>query len=77
VELGYEAVLDVVEEARRGATSGSREASVLGEVAAHLKEDIVGDSESKALIRELWRAHRRSLGLVLNQRPRLSDIREQ
>jgi hypothetical protein len=77
VELGYGAVLDVVEEARRGATSGSREASVLGEVAAHLKEDIVGDAESKALVRELWRAHRKALGLVLSQRPRLSDIREQ
>ena len=77
VALGYEAVLDVVEETRRGATFGSREQSVLGEVAAHLREDIVGGSESKALIRELWRAHRRALGLVLNQRPRLSDIREQ
>jgi hypothetical protein len=77
VALGYEAVLDVVQEARRGATSGSREESVLSEIAAHQKEDIVGDAESKALVRELWWAHRRALGIVLSQRPRLSDIREQ
>jgi hypothetical protein len=75
--LGYDMVLDVVEEARRGAISGSREESVLAEVAAHLKEDIVGDAESKALVREFWREHRRALGLVVSQRPRLGDIREQ
>jgi hypothetical protein len=76
VALGYEVVLDAVEVARRSARPGSREESVLGEVAAHLKEDIVGDPEVKALVRELWVTHRRALGLALGQRPRLSDIRE-
>ena len=76
VALGYEAVQNAVEEAWRETTPGRREAGVLGEVAAHLKEDIVGDPEEVALIRELWRTHRRALGLAVNRRPRLEDIRE-
>ncbi len=76
VPVGYEAVLGAVEEAGRRAPLGSREERVLGEVAAHLKEDIVGDPEAKTLVRELWRTHGRALELALRQRPRLDDVRD-
>lgn len=76
VAVGYGLVLAAVEEARRSAFPGSRDEHVLSEVAAHLKEDIVGDPEAKALARELWRTHRRAIGLLAQHRPRLSDIRD-
>ncbi len=74
--LGYESVLAAVEEARLQAPSGSRDESVLGEVAAHLKEDILGNTEVKNLVRELWKTHGRALQLAIRHRPQLSEIRE-
>jgi PD-(D/E)XK nuclease superfamily len=74
--LGYDSVLAAVEEARRRAMHGSGDESVLGVVAAHLKEDILGDPEVKNLVRELWRTHGRALQLAIRHRPQLSDIRE-
>lgn len=74
--LSYETVLAAVEEARRHADPGGRDGSVLDEIAAHLKEDIVGDPELKAMVRELWRTHRKALGLAVTHHPRLSDIRD-
>jgi hypothetical protein len=76
VPVGYEAILRAVEAARQQAEPDSRDGYVLGEVAAHLKEDIVGDPEVTALVRELWRTHRKALGIAVNQRPRLDDMRD-
>jgi hypothetical protein len=53
VAISYDSVLRGVKEALREAPSGSRDERVLSEVAAHLEEDILGDPEVKALVREL------------------------
>ena len=74
--LGYDSVLAAVEEARQRAMHGSLDEIVLSVVAAHLKEDILGDPEVKNLARELWRTHRRALQLAVRHRPQLGDIRE-
>ena len=76
VAISYDSVLSGVKEALGEAPSGSRDEHVLSEVAAHLEEDILGDPEVKAMVGELWRSHRRALGLALRYRPRLSDIRD-
>ncbi len=76
VALGYEWILAAVEEARRKATPGSRDEGALGEVAAHLREDLMGEPEVKNLVRELWKTHGRALQLALRHRPQLGDIRE-
>ena len=39
-------------------------ANAVRKVAAHLKEDIVGEPEVKNLVRDLWRTHRRALQLA-------------
>jgi PD-(D/E)XK nuclease superfamily len=77
VALGYDSILAAVEEARREAPPGSRDERVLGEVTAHLKEDILGHpEEAKRLVRALWRTHGQALRLALEHRPKLEDIRE-
>jgi hypothetical protein len=74
--LGYGSILTAVEEARRKASPGSRDGATLGEVAAHLKEDILGDPEVKILVRELWKTHGWALQLAIRHRPQLDEMRE-
>lgn len=76
VACGYEVILKAVRETSEQAIPGSHEERVLGELAAHLEEDILGEDEVRDLARELWRSHGRALQLALKHRPQLSDIRE-
>lgn len=80
VSLGYEAVLSAVRNAREQAASRSRDERALLEFEDHLREEILGEPrevEAKNMARELWRTHGRALRLVMENRPRFSDIRQE
>lgn len=76
IAASYGVILEVVEAARLRSQNGSRDERVLTEVADHLREDIVGDPEVKAIVRELWKDHRRAMSLAVRYQPRMSDIRD-
>lgn len=77
VAIGYELIVEAVEEALQQAEPASRDRRTLSEIATHLREDILDEeTEVKALVRELWRSHGRALRLAMEHRPRLEDIRE-
>ena len=80
VALDYGAVLSAAEEARSRAASGSRDERALSEFCDHVREGILGeprDDDARALARGLWREHGRALRFVAENRPRLSDIRDE
>jgi hypothetical protein len=80
VALDYGAFLSAAGEARRRAASGSRDERALLEFEDHLREAILrepGEDDARALARGLWREHGRALRFVAENRPRLSDIRDE
>lgn len=56
------------------ARSSAREMSILEHARQHLEETIVGESETKQKIRELWLRYPRAVRALVAQRPRLTDI---
>ena len=76
ISVGYYLIVEAVKEAWREAEPESRDQHALSEIAAHLKEDILGEeTEVKTLVRELWKAHGKALHLAMEHRPRLEDVR--
>lgn len=80
VALDYGSVLSAAGEARGGAASGGRDERALMEFEEHVREAILGEpreDNARALARGLWREHGRALRFALENRPRLSDIRDE
>lgn len=76
ISVGYDLIVEAVEEALRAAEPESRDSHTLSEIAAHLREEILGEeTEVKTMVRKLWRDHGKALRLAMEHRPRLEDIR--
>jgi hypothetical protein len=76
VSVGYDVLLDSIEETKSSADLGSSDRQALVMIADHIREDILGTEteEVKPLVRELWKAHGKALRLAMEYRPRLEDI---
>ncbi len=77
ISVGYDLILEAVEEVLRSAGLRSSDRQALEMIAEHIREDILGaETEVVALVRELWRNHGKALRLAMEHRPRLEDVQD-
>ncbi|MBN9119232.1 MAG: PD-(D/E)XK nuclease family protein [Planctomycetes bacterium] len=73
--ISYSDVLGAIQVARQ--TASNRDANTLELIAAHLREEIMGEpDEIRQAVRELWHDHSDALRFLLAHRPQLRDIRD-